>query len=161
MKELLEDYWRDKKEIGRLLGLREELRGIHMMQVEVIIGIRRALRSDASAYEQLNQNPTQSKPESAEQPSGEGLSSSALLGVCDCGGIGDECQCEDCGWKGCDIHLSRICETEYHDSAEDECPECGCASHLPKCPRCGGACDWIYEHDTEVHPPNTQLHGHA
>lgn len=29
----------------------------------------------------MNQNPTQSKPENAEQPSGEGLSSSALFSV--------------------------------------------------------------------------------
>lgn len=52
--ELVEDYVRDKSEIGRLLGLGDGYELVHEWHKQTLIEIRNALRSDTPAYEQLN-----------------------------------------------------------------------------------------------------------
>jgi hypothetical protein len=62
MGELLGDYVRDKREIGKDLGLPESEQLIHRFQLRAIFDLqfkikeaRRILNTDAPAYEQLNQ----------------------------------------------------------------------------------------------------------
>lgn len=50
----MEDYVRDKSEIGRLLGLSGGYELEHEWHKQTLLEIRNALRSDAPAYEQLN-----------------------------------------------------------------------------------------------------------
>jgi hypothetical protein len=91
-----------------------------------------------------------------------------LIGVCDCGGIGQVCICTECGWKGCDTGTSgRVCDLEGHDEPEGDeheqhCPVCDKEVWwLPKCPNCGCGCDWTYTEDDEVHPYTTQKKARA
>ena len=93
----------------------------------------------------MNQKPTQSKPENAEQPSSEGLSSSALFGVPVL-----SCAVKSNQGQRCPEPPSRVVRIDGGDE-------------IMLCPRCyENACDGAYGDVSvipvrEIHSPNKEL----